>query len=78
MPRKLSPDDEKAIRRWCEVQPDLTLKEYQERLHTERGVRSQHHDPQPCSEGDEPHSKNKSLYATEQRTQKVKNAWIRL
>jgi len=38
MPRKLSPDDEKAIRRWCEVQPDLTLKEYQERLHTERGV----------------------------------------
>lgn len=38
MPRKLTPDDERALRRWCEARPDTTLREYQARLLEERGV----------------------------------------
>lgn len=38
MPRKLTPDDERAMRRWWASKSDMTLREYQDRLLEERGV----------------------------------------
>lgn len=38
MPRTLSPEDERALRRWYEARPDMTLKEAQERMQVERSV----------------------------------------
>lgn len=38
MPSKITPDDERVLRRWYELKPDMTLKEAQERLLADRGV----------------------------------------
>lgn len=37
-PRCLSPKDEAAVARWCKENPELLIREYQERLLNERGV----------------------------------------
>jgi len=38
MPRTLSSEDVKALRRWCEAHPDTTLREFKARMLKERGV----------------------------------------